>query len=100
MIYVCFSYVPPQNSVYFNLHPVGFFESIVSGIRKYSESGKIIWMGDLNPGCGNKSDIIQDRDIFDRYIPVVETDYSARGYRLPVRNSMDTNTNASGNRLN
>ena len=57
-VYVCFSYIPPQNSVYFNLHPSGFFESVETGIRIYSDLGVVLWMGDLNTRCGNKSDML------------------------------------------
>ena len=48
-----FSYIPPQNSVYFNLHRSFFFESVETGIRKYSDLGEILWMGELNARCGN-----------------------------------------------
>ena len=32
-VYVCFSYIPPQNYVYFNLHPSVFFESVEPDIK-------------------------------------------------------------------
>ena len=44
--------------MYFNLHPIVFFESVETGIRKYSDLGEVLWMGDLNARCGNKSYMI------------------------------------------
>ncbi len=99
-IYICFAYVPPQNSVYFALHPIGFYESIEAGVRKYSDLGKVALIGDLNSRCGNVSDTLQSRDDFARFINVIETDYSAcDASGLSVRKSMDSVTNASGQKL-
>ena len=56
-------------------------------------------MVDLNVRCGNKSDVLHDRNRYNRFIHTLESDENPRGFRLNARNSMDTVTNASGNRL-
>ena len=35
-ICMCFVYIPPQDSVYYESHNTGYFEQLESGIRKYS----------------------------------------------------------------
>jgi len=98
-IFICFSYIPPQNSHYYILHPIGFFETIEVGIRKYSDLGKVLWMGDLNARCGTRQDIMTNNDDSNMYLNVIEFDHNARDSRLPLRQSMDRLTNASGNKL-
>ena len=51
-ICVCFAYIPPQDSAYYKLHNVGYFELLEKGVRKYSSFGKISIVGDLNARCG------------------------------------------------
>jgi len=77
-VYVCFSYIPPQNSVYFNLHPSKLSESVETVIRKYSDLGEILWMVDLNVRFGNKSDVLHDCDRYIRFIHTLESDHNPR----------------------
>ena len=77
-MYVCFSYIPPQNSVYFNFHPSKLSKSVETVIRKYSDLGEILWMVDLNVRCGNKSDVSHDRDRYIRFIHTLESDHNPR----------------------
>ena len=49
---ICFAYIPPQESVYFKMHEIGYFELLEAGIRKYSAFGKVGIVGDLNARCG------------------------------------------------
>ena len=72
-VYVCFSYIPTQYYVYFNLHPSGFFENVETGISKYSDLGEVLWMGDLNARCGNTSDVLHDCDRYTRFIHTLES---------------------------
>ena len=98
--YICFAYIPPQNSVYYTLHPTGFFEAIESGMRKYSVLGKTALIGDLNSRCGNRSDCLHSTNNFNRFIPVIETDCNSGDMNvLPERSSVDTVTNALGLKL-
>ena len=97
---LCFAYIPPHESVYFKSHEYGFFETLESGIRKYTVLGKIGIIGDLNARCGNRSDIIQNIEYFERYIHVIDTnDVENRPVLIPERVSMDSVCNSSGIKL-
>jgi exonuclease III len=99
-IFVCFLYIPPSNSVYFNLVDTDYFELLEYNIRKYSDNGKVAVIGDLNARCGSRSDILEPSTIFDRFIHVIEQDDNENYINiLPVRKSMDTITNSSGMKL-
>jgi exonuclease III len=64
-ICLCFTYIPPNESVYFKSHEIGFYEQLEIGIRKYSQLGKICLMGDLNARTGTRDDFIEPVDLFD-----------------------------------
>jgi exonuclease III len=99
-IFVCFLYIPPSNSVYYNLVDTDFFEILGENIREFSTLGKISVMGDMNARCGKKSDIIQSSSDFDSFIHVLENDDSESILQnLPERQTMDHVVNASGNKL-
>ena len=80
-----------HKTLHFNLHPSVYF-------WKCSDWREILWMWDLNARCGIKSDILHDRDRYNRFIHT-QSDENPRYFRLNAWNSMDTVTNASGNRL-
>ena len=52
-IYVCGTYIPPQNSIYF--YPE-LFEELENDIEKFSAFGSILLMGDFNSRTGKYSD--------------------------------------------
>ena len=52
-IYVCGTYIPPQNSIYF--YPE-LFEELENDIEKFSTFGSIFLMGDFNSRTGKYSD--------------------------------------------
>lgn len=90
-ICICFAYIPPQDSIYFKTHDIGFYELLEENIRKYSALGKISIIGDLNARCGRKSDIIQDTHIYDKYIPSMDAyGINNEPINLTERASMDS----------
>ena len=52
-IYVCGTYIPPQNSIYFCPE---LFEELENVIEKFSAFGSILLMGDFNSRTGKYSD--------------------------------------------
>ena len=52
-IYVCGTYIPPQNSIYF--YPE-LFEELKKDIEKFSAFGSIFLIGDFNSRTGKYSD--------------------------------------------
>ena len=55
-IYVCGTYIPPQNSSYF--YPE-LFEELENDIEKFSAFGSILLMGDFNSRTGKYSDNVK-----------------------------------------
>ena len=55
-IFVCFCYIPPKNSVYYQNVDVNLFDVLERNIRHYSDYGKIMVIGDLNARTGLSSD--------------------------------------------
>ena len=89
-ICICFAYIPPPDSVYFKMHNIGFFELLEEGIRKYSMMGRISIIDVLNARCGSKSDIIQDSQLFDKYIPAMDAyDENSTLEGIPGNNGKD-----------
>ena len=96
-IYMCFVYIPPNNSVYFNKHNVRLFEQLEQIIRCYSGNGKVIVMGDLNARCGERSDFIETNG-YEEFLPTLDTDnFSIND--IPHRFTMDKTINSSGIKL-
>ena len=67
-IYLLNTYIPPQNSIYFDNQ----MEMIETDIITYSNQGKIIIMGDLNARVGNEPDYITN-DELDDFIPLPDS---------------------------
>ncbi len=63
-----FLYIPPKDSVYYNIADVDYFETLESGVRKYSANSKIIIAGDLNARTGERDDGTIPTELFDSYI--------------------------------
>ncbi|MEW8545015.1 MAG: endonuclease/exonuclease/phosphatase family protein, partial [Candidatus Thiodiazotropha sp.] len=99
-ICICFSYIPPKDSKYFKMFTVDPFETLEIGVRRYSEVGEIVIMGDLNARTGALNDFSTDSSLFDKYIDTlegIESEFSSK--LLTPRISMDTECNASGFKL-
>ena len=99
-IFICFSYIPPKDSKYFKMCTVDPFETLKIGVRKYSEVGEIVIMGDLNARTRVRNDFASESSLFDKYIDTLEgleSDFSS--ILLMPRISMDTECNASGIKL-
>ena len=73
-LYICFVYIPPCNSVYYQSHEEGFFEVIEQKLRFYQCKGKVGIVGDLNARCGERLDFIQDIDRFNKFIFTADND--------------------------
>ena len=55
-IFVCDTYISPSNSVYFKDQEIDIFDQLHSDIVKYSATGQIIIMGDLNSRLGSSQE--------------------------------------------
>ena len=98
-IYVCVTYIPPSDSVYFKNHDTDFFEQLEQGVRIYSELGNTIIVGDLNARTGCKDDFSLPSDMFETYIPSVIADETDPVTCISCRKSEDSICNASGTKL-
>ena len=99
-ICVCFLYIPPQQSVYYRSHDIGFFEKVESDIRKYSTFGNILVSGDLNARCGQKTDFTEHSERYSNFVSTVDNMNEAeQGVYREQRVSMDNICNASGVKL-
>ena len=92
--YICYAYVPPENSSYYKNRKQDTLSFIENDIMKYSQKGYISILGDLNARTGCKDDIINndsnigngcdfytvDNDVFVRKSE--DRDVSARGNRI------------------
>ena len=99
-IYACFTYIPPQDSKYYKIAEMDPFETLESGVRRYSDLGEILVLGDLNARSADRKDFAMDIDIFDKYIDSVngiDMFYSVQ--QLLPRASIDKEVNASGEKL-
>ena len=99
-IYVCFTYIPPRDSKYYKIAEMDPFETLESGIRRYSDLGEILVLGDLNARSADWKDIAMDTDIFDKYIDSLNgIDMFCSVQQLLPRASMDKEVNTSGEKL-
>jgi exonuclease III len=99
-IYICFAYIPPSNSPYYNLPETDFFEYIEQQVRRYSDLGFVSVIGDLNARCGEHPDVLLGSEEYEPYIDVVDNDNSSYiSFELPKRYTMDKSVNNSGRKL-
>ena len=99
-MHVCFHYIPPYHSVYFNNHEIGYFESLELKVRKYSELGNVSILGDLNARCGKRLDFIDNYSYLNRYIHVLDdNDLYINDFNFPHRFSMYETVNTAGIKL-
>ena len=90
-IYVCGTYIPPQNSIYF--YPE-LFEELENDIEKFSAFGSILLMGDFNSRTGKYSDnVCQEGNT------IITNDQSEFSLCALQRHSFDNELNNHGKRL-
>ena len=100
-IFVCFCYIPPKNSVYYQNVDVNLFDVLERNIRHYSDYGKIMVIGDLNARTGLSSDHSESCDNIEKYIHCLEGAELNLDADVSVgrRFSLDTKIESSGVKL-
>ena len=53
-MYICFAYVPPSSSRYFDLNDTDYFQILEEKCLRYSDYGNFCIIGDLNARCGER----------------------------------------------
>ena len=90
-LYVCGTYIPPQNSFYFL---TDLFEELENDIERFSSLGSILIMGDFNCRTGKYSNSVCQEG--NRLITNDQSEFSSCGTQ---RNSIDNELNNHGKRL-
>ena len=100
-IFVCFCYIPPKNSVYYQNVDVNLFDVLERNIRHYYDYGKIMVIGDLNARTGLSSDHSESCDNIEKYIHCLEGAELNLDADVSVgrRFSLDTKIESSGVKL-
>ena len=94
-IYVCITYLPPENSTFCRSTNEDPLELLSTQIEEFSSQGNIIIMGDLNARTANKADYIPyDENSF----IMTQLPYEADEFDTN-RQSQDTSTNDRGKQL-
>ena len=70
-MYICFSYIPHENNVYYNVYDTDIFECISNDIGYFSEKGTVIIAGDLNSRVGNLLDYVEHDSIAEPLLDVL-----------------------------
>ena len=73
LIYICFLYIPPSSSTWFQSGYSFNFEKLMQDVAKYeSMGGEIFIMGDINARIGEENDFIENNDLNaqDDYLPI------------------------------
>ena len=92
--YLCYAYIPPENSKYYQNRKQDTWEYIENDIFKYSKLGYVFLCGDLNARSGNSKDFIEQDES-----PLNENDvYYELDENMP-RNSQDKCVCTRGKRL-
>ena len=97
-LFLCFLYIPPQNSVYFSAHSEGYFEYLERTVRQYSSMGSITVCGDMNARCGDLNDYCVEDASINRFFQTPDID-DITDYNIPYRFSTDHTLNSSGTKL-
>ena len=95
-IYICFLYIPPSSSRWFQSGYSFNFEKLMQDVAKYeSMGGEIFIMGDLNARIGKENDFIKNNDLNaqDDYLPIPD-DFKVNT-NIRKRNTLD-NTEVYG----
>ena len=59
-LYICFAYIPPENSSYYKARNVNTLEMIEEDIVSYSRGGSLCVIGDLNARTNSSVDFIEN----------------------------------------
>ena len=96
-MYICFSYIPHENNVCYNLYDTDIFECIAKDIGYFSEKGTVIIACDLNSRDGNLLDYIEHDSIAEPLLDVLSHVLTHDDdVILPKRVTEDTITNSFG----
>jgi hypothetical protein len=94
-IYLCFCYIPPENSSIHSSRQTDVIQELQSDIMDLSQKGQIIIAGDLNARTATISDFIIRDD--DKYIPMFD-EYPIDDNTI-TRNSQDVTIDERGKQL-
>ena len=64
-LFICFVYIPPSTSRYYETPDFDYFDLLESKLVKYSEYGDFCIIVDLNARCGERSDYLNDQSVLD-----------------------------------
>ena len=67
-MYICFVYVPPNNSHYFDLNDTDNFQILEKKCLQYSGYSTFSIIGDLNARCGERLDYLEDLSVLEDYL--------------------------------
>ena len=90
--YICYAYIPPENSNYYKARGQDTLEYIESELPIYSNLGNVLLIGDINARTGIATDFVQ-HDENDSRISNLQYDADLS---LPHRNSQDHKVCARG----
>ena len=95
-LFVCFVYIPPSNSTFYNDKSVDILSSLNDDISIYKDKGQIMLFGDFNARTGNLLDFVSYDDN-DEYVPLSD-DYECDKIKN-VRSSKDFKVCTRGKEL-
>jgi len=100
-VYICATYIPPQESSVLSninspLYEYDFFYIISADIVRYGQLGDVMLAGDHNARVGQRLDVIDNINL-DRFVEMPL--YDVRLDQLPLRLSKDNHSNVFGNKL-
>ena len=95
--YLCYAYIPPENSSFYKSRGQDTLSFIESDIVKYSKLGPIILCGDLNARTKNLPDYIMNDEKIDH---ISEENYLyEEDYNIGMRSSQDEKVCSRGHKL-
>ena len=98
-VFIAFSYLPPENSIFYTRNDIDLFQSIEDSVSNYKKQGYVYIAGDLNARCGDRNDFIDDimlsRNISNLLQPLINYDSD----EIMNRKSMDISVNQFGRKL-
>jgi exonuclease III len=100
-IYMCCVYIPPSNSVFYQLYECDdLFDTLINEIVSFSSKGSIIMLGDLNSRCAQNDDFISCDVINSEVLHTLSNifDYNNDGF-LSDRYCPDKVVNSNGSKL-
>ena len=98
--YLCYAYIPPENSTFYKARGDDTLALIESDILKYSKMGHVMLCGDLNARTKNLPDfILNDEPLDDEIFPQDEISIYELDNNINVRSSQDDKVCARGQKL-